>query len=148
MTFQFVCCHIFIYFHGQMRIVFFLASLFLMLLGGRLDAFAANHSGYGHAAITSASHVDKNAQVIFDTQTSQSSIQKTSVPEENKIYICEDAEEEDDNQSSRRYQSVSDFFSGFSYQSQLVFRDNCFDATPFFYLQASPRYIFQRTLRI
>jgi hypothetical protein len=131
-----------------MRIVVFLASMFLMLLGGRLEAFAGISPANSHSASAPVYHVNLKKSVIFNTEPTSSSIQKTTVPEENKIYICEDAEEEDDNQSSRKYQPVSDFFSGFSYQSQLVFRDNCFDANPFFYLQSSPRYIFQRTLRI
>jgi hypothetical protein len=131
-----------------MRIVVFLASMFLMLLGGRLETFAGITPANSYSASAPVYYVNLKNAVIFDAEATGPSIQKTTVPEENNIYICEDAEEEDDNQSSRKYQPVSDFFSGFSYQSQLVFRDNCFDATPFFYLQTSPRYIFQRTLRI
>ncbi|HTE25077.1 hypothetical protein [Flavitalea sp.] len=131
-----------------MRIVVFFASLFFMLLGGRIDAFAGINLNNSYSASAVAYHTDKKEPVIFNADAGQASIQKTTVPEENKIYFCEDAEEEDDNQSSRKYQPVSDFFSGFSYQSQLAFLDNCYDATPFLYLQASPRYIFQRTLRI
>ena len=131
-----------------MRIVVFLASMFFLLLGGRMYVFAGTNLNNSYSAAAIAYHAEKKEPVILNTCPGQASIQKSTVPEENTIYICEDAEEEDDNQSSRKYQPVSDFFSGFSYQSQLVFRDNCYNATPFFYLQASPRYIFQRTLRI
>jgi hypothetical protein len=131
-----------------MRIVVFLASLFFLLLGGRVDAFAGVKATNNYPGGTLAYHAEKKELSVFFSVPGLASIRATTVPEENKIYICEDAEEEDDNQSSRKYQPVSDFFSGFSYQSQLVFRFNCYDATGCFYLHASPRYIFQRTLRI
>ena len=80
--------------------------------------------------------------------SSQASIQKTTAPEENKIYICEAVDEEDDDQSSRKHQPISDFFSGLDHQYRITVSDSGYNAIPSFDYQAAPRYIFQRTLRI
>jgi hypothetical protein len=133
-----------------MRVVVFLASLFFMLLGGRIDSFAGVKVKNNYSAASSNHHVElKEPLVVPFTHAGPASIQKTAVPEDNKLYNCAITEEEDDNQSSsRKCQPVSVFFPGFPYQSEVTFRYNCYHEIPFFYLQASPRYIFQRTLRI
>jgi len=131
-----------------MRVLIFLASLFFTLCGS-VNALAGVTVNSSHAAFI-LQIKNPQASAFSNIGRNNFSTRNNSLPKEEKILICENEEDEDEDSndlSHGKSGSVISFFSIASYQC-LSLHHNSLKALPFFWPKVSYRYILQRNLRI